>query len=174
MCVPSASFGGFASAAWTFFRSVVSGRATVGRELKNTTESGWPGLRAANARAAAIADPIEPFMLFEASISRTVPMPSAEADDSTLRFLTGLPFSRTLTSCVVSAEVRLPGRREDVRAVGEQRAARLDDLDAVVALGSRRRVRDDRRDGGDQREQERARDPAHRRRSATFVGTGLV
>ena len=85
---------------------VVSGRATVGFELKNTTESGWPGLRAAKARAACMADLIDPFMLFDASISRTVPMPSAEADERTLRFFTGLPSSVTFTSSVVSAELR--------------------------------------------------------------------
>ena len=75
MRVPSASFGDFASTAWTALRSVVSGRATVGFALKNTTESGWPGFRAANARAACIADLIDPFMLFDASIRSTVPMP---------------------------------------------------------------------------------------------------
>ena len=102
MCVPSASFGAFARTAATFLRSVVSGSATVGRALKKTTERGWPGFRAANARAAAIASSIEPFMLFEESIRSTVPMPSAEADESTLRFLTGFPFSVTLTVSVVS------------------------------------------------------------------------
>ena len=104
--MPSASFGGFASTALICFRSVVSGSATVGFTLKNTTESGWPGFRAANARAASIAELIDPFMLFEASIRSTVPMPSAEAADSTLRFLTGLPSSVTLTSSAVSAESR--------------------------------------------------------------------
>ncbi len=103
MRVPSASFGAFASAAWTAFRSVVNGRATVGLELKNTTEIGWPGFRAAKARAACIAAWIDPFMLLEASISSTVPMPSAEAEDSTARFFTGWPFSVTVTSSVVSA-----------------------------------------------------------------------
>ncbi len=104
--VPSASFGGFASTASICLRFVVSGRATVGFVLKKTTESGWPGLRAANARAACIADLIDPFMLFDASIRRTVPIPSAEADERTLRFFTGLPSSVTFTSSVVSAEPR--------------------------------------------------------------------
>ena len=82
---------------------VVSGRATVGLRLKKTIESGWPGFRAANVRAAAIADLIEVRMLFDASMSSTVPMPSADAADSTLRFLTGCPPSVTVTSSVVRA-----------------------------------------------------------------------
>ena len=48
-------------------------------------------------------------MLFDESISRTVPMPCAEADDRTLRFFTGFPFSVTLTSWVVRADVWSPG-----------------------------------------------------------------
>ena len=40
MCVPSASGGAFASAAFTFAGSVVSGRATVGFALKKTIEMG--------------------------------------------------------------------------------------------------------------------------------------
>ena len=41
MCVPSASFGGFARTALAIWsRSVVSGTATVGFALKNTTDSG--------------------------------------------------------------------------------------------------------------------------------------
>ena len=40
MCVPSASFGGFASTALIFARSVVSGSATVGFALKKTTDNG--------------------------------------------------------------------------------------------------------------------------------------
>ena len=106
MCVPSASFGGFARTAVILARSVVSGSATVGFALKKTTDSGCPGFRAANARAACMAASIEPFMLFEESIRSTVPMPSADAAESTLRFSTGLPSSVTVTSSVVSAESR--------------------------------------------------------------------
>ena len=58
-------------------------------------------------------------------------MPSADADESTLRFFTGLPSSVTLTSSVVSARLPRLGERQDVRAVGEERAPGLDDLDAV-------------------------------------------
>ncbi len=93
----------------TCLGSVVSGRATVGFELKNTTESGWPGFRAANARAACIAALIDPFMLLEASIRSTVPMPSPDAEESTERFSTGLPFSVTVTLSVVSAGFRGSG-----------------------------------------------------------------
>ena len=104
--VPSASGGDFASTASRALRLVVIGRATVGFELKNTIESGWPGLRAANARAAFMAELIDPFMLFDASIRRTVPIPSAEADERTLRLFTGLPSSVTFTSSLVSTEPR--------------------------------------------------------------------
>jgi hypothetical protein len=107
MCVPSPSFGALASTACTFLRSVVSGSATVGLALKNTTDRGCPGFRAAKARAAAIAESIDPFMLFDESIRSTVPMPSADAEESTLRSCTGLPFSVTLTSSAVSAEAGL-------------------------------------------------------------------
>jgi hypothetical protein len=93
-----------ASTALICFWSVVSGNATVGFTLKKTTDRGCPGFRAANARAASMAELIEPFMLFDASISSTVPMPSAEAAERTLRFLTGLPSSLTVTSSVVRTE----------------------------------------------------------------------
>ena len=107
--VPSARGGALASAACTCFGSVVSGRATFGVALKNTTDSGWPGLRAANARAACMAAWIEPFMLLEASIRSTVPRPFAEADESTARFSTGVPSSVTVTSSVVRAGLRGSG-----------------------------------------------------------------
>ena len=107
--VPSASFGGLASTASTALRSVVSGSATVGLTLKKTTESGCPGFCAANARAACIAPSIEFFMLFEASIRSTVPIPCEDADVSTARFFTGLPFSVTFTSSVESGGLRGAG-----------------------------------------------------------------
>ena len=102
MCVPSASFGGFASTLATWSGSVVSGSATVGFALKNTTDSGCPGLRAVNARAAAIAEAIEFLMLFDVSISRTVPIPFAAAADWTATPSIGLPSSVTVTSLFVS------------------------------------------------------------------------
>ena len=40
-------------------------------------------------------------MLFDESIRRTVPIPDAEAEERTLRFLTGFPSSVTSTSSVV-------------------------------------------------------------------------
>ena len=104
--VPSASFGGFASIAWTALGLVVKGSATVGFELKNTIESGWPGFREAKVCAARIAELIDPFMLFDESIRSTVPIPSAEAEERTLTLSTGLLSSVTFTSSVVSAELR--------------------------------------------------------------------
>ena len=68
-----------------------------------------PGSGAANALAACIADWIDPFMLLDESIRRTVPIPDAEAEERTLRFLTGLPSSVTFTSSVVSTTFWLDG-----------------------------------------------------------------
>jgi hypothetical protein len=106
MAVPSPSFGDVASAAFTAAWSVVNRWATEGFELKNTTDRGCPGFRAANTRAAAIAEEIFDFMLFDESISSTVPIPFADAEENTLTFCTGLPFSVTFTSADVSGCLR--------------------------------------------------------------------
>jgi hypothetical protein len=151
------------STAVTALRSVVIWRATVGFLLKKTTESGCPGLRAANARAAFIAESIDPFMLFDESIRRTVPIPSAEADERTLRFFTGLPPSVTFTSPVVSAEPRGWVSVRTTRGQGGRFRPRRPA--ALVGRGRRDRG-DDRRGRGRERGEARGGSPAGGRRSS--------
>ena len=173
MCVPSASFGGFASTLATWSGSVVSGSATVGFALKNTTDSGCPGLRAVNARAAAIAESIEFLMLFDVSISRTVPIPFAAAADWTATPSTGLRSSVTVTSLFFStprgsANVRTyarSGKSAEPASTTSTRGGLL----AVVGREDRRRG--ERAGCGDERREDPANRP-HRRRSATLAAVG--
>ena len=78
----------------------------------------------------------------------------------------------TVTSSVVSAASRCGGQRQDVRLVGEERGARLDDLTRRLvgrAAPATRERRDRRRESGDGEEAVSRVSPAQ---SATFVGIG--
>ena len=109
MCVPSASVGLLATAAWSSGADFVKSWRTVSSGPKTTTATGsLPFRTAMNLRAACMAPAIGlPFMLFDASMRRIAPL--AVPGASTVRFETTLSFSKTATLSAVSA--RRSGRR---------------------------------------------------------------
>ena len=141
ICVPFASGGVDASAAWISASLVVSGSTTLDRALNVTTAIAWFSPRvSANARAASSAPSIaSPRMLSLASITSTTansPAPAADAG-RTVSPSTGSPFSRTVTSSGSSATgsgSESTNARSGKRAPPSSRSGRS--VAAVAALTS--------------------------------------